>query len=73
MLGKALAHLKREEVLIFTKATFRFGSGPNDVGSSRFHLIQSLDRSLKRLGGRREWAWLLCALLFWLTAYSASR
>jgi aryl-alcohol dehydrogenase-like predicted oxidoreductase len=50
MLGKALAHLKREEVLISTKATFRFGSGPNDVGSSRFHLIQSLDRSLKRLG-----------------------
>ena len=43
-------HLKREDVLISTKATFRLGKGPNDVGSSRYHLIQSLERSLKRLG-----------------------
>jgi aryl-alcohol dehydrogenase-like predicted oxidoreductase len=49
-LRKALSHLKREDVLISTKATFRFGNGPNDVGSSRYHLIQSLERSLKRLG-----------------------
>ena len=49
-LGKALAHHSRENVLISTKATFRLGSGPNDVGSSRYHLIQSLERSLKRLG-----------------------
>ena len=33
MLGKAIAHLKREDVLISTKATFRLGNGPNDVGS----------------------------------------
>ncbi len=49
MLGRAVAHLKREDVLLSTKATFRFGAGPNDVGSSRYHLIQSLERSLKRL------------------------
>lgn len=49
-LGKALAHHNREDVLISTKAAFRFGKGPNDVGSSRYHLIQSLERSLKRLG-----------------------
>jgi aryl-alcohol dehydrogenase-like predicted oxidoreductase len=49
-LGKALSHHKREDVLISTKATFRLGKGPNDVGSSRYHLIQSLERSLKRLG-----------------------
>lgn len=49
-LGKALSHLKREDVLISTKATFRLGTGPNDVGSSRYHLTQSLERSLKRLG-----------------------
>ncbi len=49
-LGKALLHHKREDVLISTKATFRLGKGPNDVGSSRYHLIQSLERSLKRLG-----------------------
>ncbi len=48
-LGKALAKFKREDVLISTKATFRFGEGPNNVGSSRYHLIQSLDNSLKRL------------------------
>ncbi len=49
-LGKALAKFKREDVLISTKATFRFGEGPNNVGSSRYHLIQSLENSLKRLG-----------------------
>ena len=49
-LGKALAPHKREDLLISTKATFRLGEGPNDVGSSRYHLIQSIERSLKRLG-----------------------
>ena len=49
-LGKALAHHKRDDVLISTKATFRFGEGANDVGSSRYHLIRSLERSLNRLG-----------------------
>jgi aryl-alcohol dehydrogenase-like predicted oxidoreductase len=49
MLGKAISHLKREDVLISTKATFRFGEGPNDVGSSRYHLINALEASLKRL------------------------
>ena len=50
MLGKALEHLKREDVLISTKSTFRFGEGPNNVGSSRYHLTQALEGSLKRLG-----------------------
>jgi aryl-alcohol dehydrogenase-like predicted oxidoreductase len=50
VLGKAIAHLKREDVLISTKATFRFADGPNDVGSSRYHLLQALEGSLKRLG-----------------------
>ena len=49
-LGKALAKYKREDVLISTKATFRFGNGPNDTGSSRYHLTQALECSLKRLG-----------------------
>ncbi len=43
VLGKAIAHLRREDVLLSTKATFRSGKGPNDVGSSRSHLIQSLE------------------------------
>jgi aryl-alcohol dehydrogenase-like predicted oxidoreductase len=49
-LGKALGKHNREDVMISTKATFRLGKGPNDVGSSRYHLIQSAERSLKRLG-----------------------
>ena len=50
VLGAAIQHLRREDVLLSTKATFRFGPGPNDVGSSRYHLIQALEGSLKRLG-----------------------
>jgi len=50
ILGKAIQHLPRESVLISTKATFQFGEGPNNVGSSRFHLAQQLEGSLKRLG-----------------------
>lgn len=41
---------RRNELLISTKATFRFGKGANDVGSSRYHLIQACEGSLKRLG-----------------------
>jgi aryl-alcohol dehydrogenase-like predicted oxidoreductase len=48
--GKAVAHLKREDILISTKGTFRGSNvGPNNVGSSRYHLIQALENSLKRL------------------------
>jgi aryl-alcohol dehydrogenase-like predicted oxidoreductase len=50
VLGGAIRHLRREDVLISTKATLRQGTGPNDAGSSRYHLIQSLEASLKRLG-----------------------
>ncbi|MGI8428596.1 MAG: aldo/keto reductase, partial [Solirubrobacteraceae bacterium] len=49
MLGKAVSHLKREDILLSTKATFRFGEGPNNVGSSRYHLTEALHGSLKRL------------------------
>ena len=49
VLGKAVAG-RRERVLISTKATFRKGDGPNDVGSSRHHLVQSVEGSLRRLG-----------------------
>lgn len=49
ILGKAIAG-KRNRLLISTKATFRMGEGPNDLGSSRHHLIQSCENSLRRLG-----------------------
>ena len=48
-LGKALAAYKRRDVLISTKSTFRYGSGPNNVGSSRYHIIEQVEGSLKRL------------------------
>src|SRR3954466_10926880 len=41
---------RRDKVLISTKATFRSGEGPNDVGSSRHHLEDALHASLRRLG-----------------------
>src|SRR5262249_51017755 len=37
-------------VLISTKGTFRFGEGPNDVGSSRWRLTRAVEASLRRLG-----------------------
>src|ERR1700761_4245422 len=49
VLGKAIQG-KRNSLLISTKCTFRLGKGPNDVGSSRHHIIESVDCSRKRLG-----------------------
>ena len=49
ILGQAIKG-RRDQVIISTKGTFRFGSGPNDVGSSRYHLIRSVEGSLRRLG-----------------------
>jgi aryl-alcohol dehydrogenase-like predicted oxidoreductase len=49
ILGKAIQHVPRENILISTKATFQFGDGPNRVGSSRHHLRRQVEGSLKRL------------------------
>ncbi len=49
VLGKAIAG-RRDQVLISTKATFRFGEGANNVGSSRHHLTRTVEASLRRLG-----------------------
>jgi aryl-alcohol dehydrogenase-like predicted oxidoreductase len=49
ILGKAVAG-RRDSVLISTKATFKMGPGPNDLGSSRHHLISACEASLRRLG-----------------------
>jgi aryl-alcohol dehydrogenase-like predicted oxidoreductase len=49
ILGQAIKG-RREKLLISTKATFPMGEGPNDKGSSRFHLIAACEASLKRLG-----------------------
>ena len=49
ILGQAIKG-RRDKVLISTKATFRMGPTPNDLGSSRHHLIAACEASLKRLG-----------------------
>ena len=48
ILGQAVEG-RRHQVLISTKATFPVGPGPNDMGSSRHHLIEQCHASLKRL------------------------
>jgi len=49
ILGEAIKG-RRDKVLISTKATFRFDENdPNAVGSSRFHLLRTIDAQLKRL------------------------
>jgi aryl-alcohol dehydrogenase-like predicted oxidoreductase len=49
VLGAAIKG-RRNKVIISTKATFRFSDRPNDVGSSRHHLTDAVNGSLKRLG-----------------------
>jgi aryl-alcohol dehydrogenase-like predicted oxidoreductase len=50
VLGSAIKGRPRNSLILSTKATFRSGSGANEVGSSRYHLIQAVDGALARLG-----------------------
>ncbi len=49
VLGAAIKG-RRNKLIISTKATFRFSDAPNDVGSSRAHITEAVNGSLKRLG-----------------------
>ncbi len=49
ILGQAIKG-RRDQVLISTKGTFRRGPGPNQLGSSRHHLTNAVEASLRRLG-----------------------
>jgi aryl-alcohol dehydrogenase-like predicted oxidoreductase len=49
ILGKALG-TRRREVVVATKVRGRVGPGPNAVGLSRGHILDSVDASLQRLG-----------------------
>jgi len=52
--GKGLREFARlDEVVVATKVRLRMGDGPNKVGLSRKHIIQSCEASLKRLGVER--------------------
>ena len=48
ILGQAVKS-RRNNLLISTKCTFPMGDGPNDYGSSRYHIIRACEASLKRL------------------------
>lgn len=48
ILGQAIRG-RRDRLLISTKVTFRMSDDPNDVGTSRYHLIRSCEASLRRL------------------------
>lgn len=49
ILGKAIQG-RRDRVIVSTKGGLRSGQEPNAVGSSRFHLTQAIEGSLRRLG-----------------------
>lgn len=49
IIGEALGSKRKNDVLIASKARLKIGTGPNDEGSSRYHLIRECERSLKRL------------------------
>ena len=48
ILGKAIKG-RRDHVILSTKTGLRTGDGPNDAGTSRFHLLQAVDKALRRL------------------------
>ena len=51
IVGRALKDFaKRDEIVLATKVCRPMGSGPNDKGLSRKHIMESIDASLKRLG-----------------------
>jgi aryl-alcohol dehydrogenase-like predicted oxidoreductase len=49
MLGKALGQ-RRKDVVVASKVFNPMGTGPNDSGMSRAHILDAVDGSLKRLG-----------------------
>lgn len=49
IVGKWLSRQRRDDLVIATKVRFPMGSGPNDLGLSRKHILTSVEASLKRL------------------------
>ena len=49
IIGEALGGSRKGGLLIASKARFATGEGPNDGGTSRYHLLRACEASLKRL------------------------
>jgi aryl-alcohol dehydrogenase-like predicted oxidoreductase len=58
ILGRAL-NGKRDDVVITSKVASPVGSGPNDRGASRYHIMREVERSLARLATDRIDVYLL--------------
>ncbi|MEA2584704.1 MAG: 1-deoxyxylulose-5-phosphate synthase [Thermomicrobiales bacterium] len=58
ILGRALKG-KRDDVVITSKVASPIGSGPNDRGASRYHIMREVERSLVRLDTDRIDVYLL--------------
>jgi 1-deoxyxylulose-5-phosphate synthase len=52
ILGRALRE-HRDDVVITSKVAGAIGTGPNDQGTSRYHIMREVERSLRRLGTDR--------------------
>lgn len=48
-----LMRSERDQIVLATKAYFPTGKGPNDRGSSRYHLVRAVEASLRRLATDR--------------------
>ena len=60
VLGRAIRD-RRDDLFLTTKVWSRMGPGPNDAGSSRYHIAREVERSLRRLGTDRIDLYLLHA------------
>jgi aryl-alcohol dehydrogenase-like predicted oxidoreductase len=49
ILGEIIGGPRKKGVLIATKSRFAMGTGPNDAGSSRYHVINACEASLRRM------------------------
>ncbi len=50
IVGRWLKNKPRDQFIIATKVRFGMGSGPNDIGLSRHHILNGVESSLRRLG-----------------------
>src|SRR5690349_72003 len=48
--GRWLKNKNRDDYVIATKVRFPMGSGPNQIGLSRKHILEAVAASLRRLG-----------------------
>jgi aryl-alcohol dehydrogenase-like predicted oxidoreductase len=50
VVGQWLKNKRRSDLVIATKVRFSMGDGPNEMGLSRKHILDSVEASLRRLG-----------------------